>query len=245
MSRGVVIFMSILVVVPAFVVLIGLGSWQVQRLNWKNDLIYGRQVALDVEPVAMPSRDDIVERMSFRRVVVTGTFIHDQEFYFYAPKSGKTGYRVVTPVLQELGLTLLVDRGWIPADKLDPATRPEGQIEGDISITGIVRTDIVGIQGPLPDNDVENNEWFWVDPTAMSAVHGMYYRPALVVADETANPGGWPRGDATVPGLRNPHLGYAITWFSLAFALVLIWILALRRRLSGADSRPMKDWGED
>jgi len=245
MSRCAVIFMSILVVVPAFVVLIGLGSWQVQRLNWKNDLIYGRQVALDVEPVAMPSRDDIVERMSFRRVVVTGTFIHDQEFYFYAPKSGKTGYRVVTPVLQELGLTLLVDRGWIPADKLDPATRPEGQIEGDISITGIVRTDIVGIQGPLPDNDVENNEWFWVDPTAMSAVHGMYYRPALVVADETANPGGWPRGDATVPGLRNPHLGYAITWFSLAFALVLIWILALCRRLSGADSRPMKDWGED
>ena len=245
MSRGAIIFMSILVVVPAFVVLLGLGSWQVQRLNWKSDLIYGRQAALDVDPIPMPSRDAVVERMSFRRVVVTGTFIHEQEFYFYAPKSGMAGYRVVTPLLQELDLTLLVDRGWVPADKRDPATRPDGQIEGDITITGIVRTDIVGIQGLLPDNDVENNEWFWVDPTAMSAVHGMYYRPAIVAADETANPGGWPRGDVTVPGLRNAHLGYAITWFSLAFALVVIWILALRRRLSGADSRPMKDWGED
>jgi surfeit locus 1 family protein len=245
MSRGGIIFMSILVVIPAFVVLIGLGSWQVQRLNWKNEVIDGRQAALEVDPIPIPSRDDVVERMSFRWVEVTGTFIHDQEFYFYAPKSGKAGYRVVTPVLQRIGLTLLVDRGWVPADRRDPATRLEGQIEGEVTIVGIVRTDIVGIQGPLPDNDVENNEWFWVDPTAMSAVHGAYYRPALVVADDTANPGGWPQGDASVLGVRNSHLGYAITWFSLAFALVVIWILALRRRLSGVDSGPVKDWGED
>ena len=242
MSRAAIIFLSILVVVPALAVLIGLGSWQVQRLIWKNDLTAGRQAALDVEPVELPGIDRVVERMSFRRVIVTGVFQHDQEFYLYAPQSGRSGYRVITPVLQQLGLVLLVDRGWVPDDKRDPATRAQGQIEGEVTITGIVRNDIVGVQGPVPDNDVANNEWFWVDPAAMSAVHGMYYRPALVVADDTANPGGWPLGDAAVPGLRNAHLGYAITWFSLAIALVVIWFLALRRRLSGMETKPVLDW---
>lgn len=244
MSRAGVIGLSTLVVLPAFAALLGLGTWQVQRLLWKSVLIEAREAALAEEPRALPAQDRFVERMAFRRVTATGTFIHGQELYLYAPQSGKNGYRVLTPLQQDVGVVVLIDRGWVPADRRDPATRPEGQIQGEVTITGIVRNDIVGVQGPLPDNEPENNQWYWVDTAAMSAANNTYYRPALVSADGAPNPGGWPLGDAEPPRLRNPHLGYAITWYALALALSVIYVMALRRQLAGREKKPAPDWDD-
>ncbi len=244
MSRAGVIGLSTLVALPTFVALLALGTWQVQRLVWKNSLIEARQAALAEEPAALPGRDQVVERMPFRRVTVTGTFIHDQELYVYAPKTGKTGYRVLTPLQQDVGIVLLIDRGWVPADKRDPGTRPEGQITGEVTITGIVRNDIVGVQGPLPDNEPQNNQWYWIDTVAMGQANSNYYRPSLVAADGAPNPGGWPLGDAEPPTLRNSHLGYAITWFSLAIAMAVIYVIALRGQLAGRVKKPAPNWDD-
>ena len=244
MSRGGTIFLSALVALPAFAALLGLGTWQVQRLIWKTGLIEARETALAIAPAELPGRDAIVERMAFRRVTVTGTFLHDQEFFLYAPRAGRTGYKVLTPLQQDPGVVVLVDRGWVPEDKRDPATRADGQIPGEVTITGIVRNDIVGVQGPLPDNEPANNQWYWVDTAAMSEVHGIYYRPSLVAADAAPNPGGWPLGDAEPPALRNSHLGYAITWYSLALALTVIYVIALRSQLAGREKKPVPDWDD-
>ena len=245
MGSGRIVLLSVLVLLPAFVVLLGLGTWQVQRLAWKQGLIEERELALAQAPAALPGRDLEVEGMVFRRVSVTGTFQHEDEFHLYAPKSGRPGYRVLTPLRQDAGTSLLIDRGWVSEEMRDPETRREGQIPGEVTVQGIVRNDIVGVQGAAPDNEPENNLWFWIDPAVMSEVHNTFYRDSLVVADDTPNPGGWPQGEAGLAPLRNTHLGYAITWYSLSLALVVIWGIALRRRLAGREKVPVADWGDD
>jgi surfeit locus 1 family protein len=83
----------------------------------------------------------------------------------------------------------------------------------------------------VPDNRPDLNYWFWVDIPAMSAAAGLdHVAPYYIDADATPNPGGWPKGGVTRLTLPNNHLQYAITWFSLAVALIVIYVLFHRRQ---------------
>ena len=251
MSHRKVILTTIFVILPAVALLLWLGTWQLQRLAWKSDLIEMRDVNYAEAPVPVPVRDHKLERSGWRRVSTTGTFHHMSEFHLWRIRDGAPGYEVLTPLepadpgfaqrsdvnadrqVLEAGMSaapLLVDRGWVPVDLKDPSARREGQIGGEVTVAGYIRTDLDLRGTATPDNEPENNIWYFVDYAAMSARDGTIYRPAVLVADETPNPGGWPLGSTGVPSLPNRHLGYAFTWYSLAAAAAVIWALVLRRR---------------
>ncbi|MDA0654160.1 MAG: SURF1 family protein [Proteobacteria bacterium] len=233
MSRRAVVLTSIFVVTPVVVALLWLGTWQVQRLGWKTAQIELREFNYAQEPVRLPTRDTQLARAGWRRVFETGAFEHDREFHLWSIRDGAAGYDILTPLQPDQGGgPVLVDRGWVPVDRKDPATRTAGQVAGQVTVTGFVRTDL-DVPGPYtPDNEPEQNIWYVVDFPAMSARDGTFYRPAILVAVDTANPGGLPVGAAGLPELRNTHLAYAITWYGLALAAVVIWVLVLRRRPS-------------
>lgn len=231
MSRGVVLT-TIFVVFPAVVVLLWLGTWQVQRLQWKTSLIEMREINYAQAPIPLPVRDVQLGRAGWRRVVATGTFDHSREFHLWWIRDGAAGYEVLTPLAGDVGgaSLLLVDRGWVLVDLKDPATRASGQVEGEVTVTGYIRTDL-DVRGTYtPDNEPENNIWYFVDFPTMSERDGAFYRPAVLIADDTPNPGGWPSGATGIPSLPNSHLGYAITWYGLSIAAVVIWVLAILRR---------------
>lgn len=219
-------------------VLLGLGVWQVQRLLWKQDLIDTVTAQMAEPPVALPARIDDPAVWRYRRVTVTGTFLHDKEIHLIAHDGhGRLGYNVITPLVrQDGGGTVLVNRGWVSTDNKDPATRAEGQVSGVVTIDGIVR--LPWRQGWfVPDNDVQANVWFWGDVTGMAAAAGVDAPALLVGADATANPGDLPVGGQTRVTFRNDHLQYALTWFALAICLVVIYVLFSRRRVdSGTPS---------
>lgn len=215
-----------LVAAGGVAVLLALGSWQVDRLHWKEALITERAAQLAAPPEPLPAQSDDWRAWDFRRVTMAGEFRHEEEqLYGVAAVEGRVGHHVLTPLVRADGFALLIDRGWVPADQAHPAARRQGQLEGTVAITGIAR--YRGESRPgwfTPDNQPEQRLWYSYDLPALEAAVGMELLPVVVEADATPNPGGLPQGGRTNLELPNNHLQYAITWYGLAGALVAIYV---------------------
>ncbi|HEX4617530.1 MAG TPA: SURF1 family protein [Stellaceae bacterium] len=217
---------------PMLLICLALGAWQVERLFWKQDLIAQRQAAVAAAPAAVPKGLAEARDMEFHHVSDQGVFLNDKEIFLGATsEGGGQGYQILTPLLEPRGRAVFVNRGYIPAELRDPARRAAGQIAGTVRVQGLLRLPPAGRPNWfLPDNRPDLNYWFWVDLPAMSAADKLdRVAPFYIDADATPNPGGWPKGGVTRLTLPNNHLQYAITWFSLAVALVVIYVLFHRR----------------
>jgi surfeit locus 1 family protein len=221
-------------VLAATLVLLGLGTWQMQRLAWKEALIAERAAGLAQPAAALPAdfADDAAARaFDFRKVRVTGVFRHDLEQLFGAKARGNVlGHDVLTPLVPADGPAVIVNRGWVPADKAHPASRPKGQVEGEVTVSGLARYRAADRPGPFtPDNDPLDRTWYHYDMQAMATALGMALSPIVVEADETPVPGGLPIGGRSQITLANNHLHYAITWYGLAAALIGVYIVFRRQ----------------
>ncbi|HEX3974543.1 MAG TPA: SURF1 family protein [Stellaceae bacterium] len=216
--------------------LLGLGTWQVQRLQWKEGLIAERNAALAAAPVPLPQTLDAARALEFRPVRAEGEFLNDHELYLNAQSfSGDQGFLIVTPFRLGDGQIVFIDRGFVPTARKEPATRAAGQITGPTTVTGLLR--LPEPPGTFtPANEPQKNSWFSIDLPAMAQAAGVGSAlPFYVDADKTPVPGGWPQGGQTITDLPNNHLQYAITWYALAVALIAIYIrFAIRRRRSNA-----------
>jgi surfeit locus 1 family protein len=207
-------------------VLLGLGPWQLDRLAWKRDLIALRDAQLAAPAAPLPADAADWRSWDFRPVVVHGEFRHDLEQLFgVAAIDGQVGHHVLTPLVRSDGTAVLVDRGWVPADRAHPAARREGQVAGPLKVSGIAR--YRGSDRPswfTPDNGPDQSLWYWYDLPALEAALGLELLPVAMEADASPNPGGLPIGGQTRTELPNNHLQYAITWYGLAAGLFVIWI---------------------
>jgi len=216
----------------AFLILLGLGTWQVERLFWKEGLIAQRHAAVTAAPIALPQSLAAARPLEYHRVRVSGRFANDHELYLGATsRDGRAGYQVITPLRMADGATVLVNRGFIPQDRKPPESRSAGELSGDVTVTGLLRLPPLGKpHWFIPANSPERNYWLYVDIPAMAAAaHVPNVLPFYVDADATPNPGGLPLGGQTLLELPNDHLQYAITWYALAAALVVIYIIFIRR----------------
>jgi len=226
------LFWPTLFTAPVVLLCLALGSWQMQRLFWKRDLIAQREAAVSAAPMAAPQSLAEAKGLEFHHVTDDGIFLHDKEIFLGATsEAGRQGYQVLTPLLEPGGRIVLVNRGFIPAELKDPAKRAAGQILGTVRVQGLLRLPPAGKPTWfLPDNRPDLNYWFWVDLPAMSAADKLDRVASFYIdTDASPNPGGWPKGGVTRLALPNDHLQYAITWFSLAVALMVIYFLFHRR----------------
>jgi surfeit locus 1 family protein len=207
-------------------VLVGLGSWQLERLHWKEALIAQRAARLAAPPEPLPASSADWPAWDFHKVSARGTFRHDLEQLFgtYAV-DGALGHHLLTPLVGGDGPAVLVDRGWLPADKAHPAAHRQGQLEGTVEVSGIARYRADDTPGWFtPDNQPAERLWFGYDLEAMQAATGLELLPVVIEADATPNPGGLPIGGQTQIELPNNHLQYVITWYGLALALLAIYV---------------------
>ena len=217
-----------LITVPAVLAMLALGTWQVQRLFWKQDLIAERQAGLAAPVTPWPEAEGRLPQLFWHRISAEGEFLNERELVLAARSmNGNPGYHIVTPFQIAGGPMLMVDRGWVPLDRKESAARAPGQIAGPTAVTGILRP---GHQPSwlTPDNQPDTNFWFWLDLPAMALAAGADGRAvteAYLEADATPNAGGFPIGGQTRTELPNDHLQYAITWYALALALGVIYIL--------------------
>src|SRR5487761_2690262 len=120
--------------------LLGLGTWQVERLAWKNGLIAARQAAVVAPAVPLPQSLDAARDLEFHRVRAKGRLLNDRELYLHATAAdGDQGYHIVTPLALARGGTVLIDRGFVPERLKAPDTRAAANGDGAVAVTGLLR----------------------------------------------------------------------------------------------------------
>ena len=222
----------------ALAVLVGLGTWQVQRLAWKEGLLATIDERIHADPLPLDEVASRYPEIEYVPVTATGRFDHAAERHVFTTWEGESGYDVFTPLLLGEGRAVFVNRGFVPFDRKDPATRADGQVGGEVTVTGLARRGLA--EKPswvVPDNDPAKNVFYWKDVRAMRETSGLDpaidVLPFVVDAGDAANPGGLPVGGTTLIDLPNNHLQYAVTWYGLALALCGVFgyrLWSLRKR---------------
>lgn len=216
-------------VLMALIILVALGTWQVQRMFWKEALLADIQQRIH----AAPSSLEDIERLNasggdieYRKIVVSGTYDHGKEQHFFATFQGQTGYYIYTPMRLTDGRNIFVNRGFVPYEMKEASKRAEGEVAGVVSVEGLTRARLAAKPSSLlPENDLGKNIYYWKDWSAMASqanIAPSELVPFFVDANDAPNPGGWPKGGVTLIDLPNNHLQYAITWYGLALALVIV-----------------------
>jgi surfeit locus 1 family protein len=224
MSRLSRIVLAIAVVL-ATTVLLGLGAWQVQRLQWKEALIadVNARVAAPARPLAeIEAEYATTGDVDYFPVRLAGRFDNSREMYFYTTHNGRAGWNVYVPLAMASGRTALVNRGFVAAELKEPEKRREGLVAGEVEITGLARNVVLAKPNSMmPDNEPANRLFFWKSMPEMALAAGIEpdaLLPFFIDAGPAPNPGGWPQGGTTIIAFSNNHLQYAITWFGLAMA---------------------------
>ncbi|WP_226341279.1 SURF1 family protein [Gemmobacter serpentinus] len=202
--------------------LVSLGNWQMNRLHWKTAII-AEATARMTEPPAPLAQDIAFPRDRYLPVAVTGRFLGPELHVLTSIQNEGPGFLVIASYETDTGRKIMVDRGFIPEDQKDAARPPHAQaVSGNLS-----QPDDVNSATPAPD--LARNIWFGRDVTAMATALGT--EPVLIVAREDTGDGIRPRGVTAT--FRNDHLGYAITWYSLALAwlgMTGAYLWRIRRR---------------
>jgi len=212
------------------VILIGLGIWQLHRLEWKEALIADLNARLAAPPVSLS--ESIDHPAEFLHVHASGTFAHQGEIFVLDSQGGIPGWRVVTPLRSDDGIFVLVDRGFVADEQRDPSRRPGSQPEGHVEVSGYVSRHPGGQGLFTPDNDAAKNNWYWWDVPAMLAFGKVDPRSRVAPFILHALPGNdaavVPRPSSPVLGMSNKHLQYALTWFGLAIVLAAVAFFYVR-----------------
>lgn len=220
----------------SLVILCGLGTWQLQRLAWKRDLL-ARVAALQAAP-AQPAGAVLDKRASgqdidYTRVALDCPGLGAAPYLeLYGVRDGQAGVRLISacPSPGQGYRTVLVDRGFI-ADTISARPPVDAAARTPVALQGILRSP----DKPSPfaaANDVRNNHWYTRDVAAMARALGAQDpAPVFLMAETASNPEWKALVPAPLPTeIPNRHLEYALTWFGLAGALIGVYAAVLWRR---------------
>ncbi|KAF7960518.1 hypothetical protein EAE96_000198 [Botrytis aclada] len=230
-----------------------LGTWQVQRLDWKSKLIAKFEDRLVRDPLPLPPHIDpsAIKEFDYRRIFATGHFRHDQEMLI-GPRlhDGKDGYLVITPLERDgKDTSVLVNRGWIEKKYKKQASRPDGLPQGEVTVEGLLREPWKKNYF-TPDNSPQTQEFYFPDVEQMAKLTGS--QPVWI--EETMEPDllmAWDRAARGIPigrpaevNLRNNHAQYIFTWYALAAATsVMLWMVVKKPSADIARRvRQNKEW---
>ena len=194
-------------------VFILLGSWQIVRLDWKNNLILEIENSLKNSPVELTN----LNKENYLRIKTSGVIDFDKQIYLYGlNESGTPGFEVVNPILIE-EQNYLINRGWIPFEKKNSSeinVINESNIFGTLKLQG--RKNIF-----KPDNDIEENYWFSLNREDISKFTGKEFSKYIIYLDGNYQ---FPKPKKITANISNNHKKYAITWFSLAISILLLYL---------------------
>lgn len=201
-------------------ILIGLGTWQLQRKAWKEDLLQTIEANIAAAPAALP-QVPAKERDRYRAVTVEGEIEGNALHVFWVTEDAETGYRIIAPFVTTDGRRVLLDRGFIPA-----AEKATSLTIGQATVTGNLLWPDEG-DWTTPAPEVDTNILYARDVAYMA--ERLNTEPVLIVARSATPEAAVTPQAVTTAGIPNNHLQYAITWFSLAFIWAAMTIYFLRR----------------
>ena len=199
-------------------VLLSLGSWQLYRLNWKLNLISEIEHSLKNNPVELSKSD----KKNYLRIKTSGQIDFDKQIYLYnLNKSGKPGFEVINPIL--IGNeNYLINRGWISLDQKDQS---EINFVNEDKIIGTLKLQTKASTFK-PENDIEKNYWFTLNRDDVFKYTGKNFSNFIIYLNGDYKT---PEPKVITANISNNHKKYAITWFSMAISILLIYLYFRRK----------------
>ncbi len=213
------LFLFKIFVFLVIVLFCSLGTWQIYRLQWKQNLINQIDQGLKSDPIQYSKNLD----GNYQRVKLNGEYIFNSQIYLYSlNENGKPGYDVITPFETANKENILVNRGWIKKEMKDKLP----SITSSNDITGMLRK---ANRKNLftPDNDLKKNIWFYVDLKDIENITGKKFNEFIVYLEDKNID--IPKPKKISIDLPNNHLKYAITWYSISIS-ILFYYLYFRRK---------------
>jgi len=206
-------FLFSVFVIFFILVFVSLGTWQIIRLNWKNNLIFEIENSLKKPPVELSN----INHENYLRVKTSGDIDFEKQIYLYnLNENGTPGFEVINP-LSVNQKNYLINRGWIPFEK-----------KGMQEINEFDQKNIVGtlkLQGRKnifkPDNDIEKNYWFSLDREDIMKFTGKEFSKYIIYLNGDYK---FPKPKKITANISNNHKKYAMTWFSLAISILLLYL---------------------
>jgi surfeit locus 1 family protein len=206
-------FLFSVFVIFFILVFIALGSWQIVRLNWKNNLILEIENSLKNPSVELTQSN----KENYLKIKTSGFVNFNKQIYLYnLNEKGTPGFEVINPILID-NENYLVNRGWIPFEK-----------KGSKEINFFDENNIIGtlkLQGKKnifkPDNDIKENYWFSLNRDDILKFTGKEFSEYLIYLDGNYE---LPKPKKITANISNNHKKYAITWFSLAISILLLYL---------------------
>ena len=218
--------------------LLGLGTWQMQRLAWKTDILDAIAEKEAGEPRQLPIGAIDRHEWEFRPVAVTGRFDHTAEHRLVSRiYNGRVGQHVLTPFETDKGEVIIVNRGFVP-NVVKGITLPKGEID----ITGVLHM-VDDKNAFTPDNTEGDTDMYWTDPLhIMAMIEGdtlktemILFETAPEMAEGAAVEMSYPIAGQFQKDIPNNHLGYAVFWYSMALILcIMSYIYVIRTAREGA-----------
>lgn len=228
----------------AFVALIGLGTWQLQRLQWKTALIAHQATQSALPELSLTELKTLQgagvspTEIEHRRLHLSGELLQEKTCFYATSFQGKSGWLLLTPLVHDSQSIVFVNQGFIPF-----ALRENLELQTEkVTLRGILR--LLPTQKPhwtVPDNVPETHTCYWPERAALRAVAKI--PPSISILEflvdvEERRPSS-PRlvqTGSVYQQIRNPHLSYALTWYGLALALLVVFSVAsFKGRLTSSE----------
>ncbi len=203
-----------------------MGTWQLQRLEWKENIISSLEKSRNLPPFTnIPESGDIL----YKKVSLTGSFNYKNSIIIQAKYLGdRLGYQVIAPFSMKDKKTVLVNIGWFPKDIKNPSIGTEKIT----TISGLITQNKKTPPWFLPQNDIDNNIWYWEVTEQVISFFNKKYQYILppIIVHKANNDGNaaYPIPLDTKINIKNNHLGYAITWYSLALGIIIMYLVLIR-----------------
>jgi surfeit locus 1 family protein len=227
-----------------FAALVALGTWQLERRQWKQALIDTLTQRVNATPAALPAKEQwsglTSEHDEFRRIMFRAELVPGERALVYTvgsrlrPDVSGPGYWVFAPARLADGGRLVVNRGFVPADRVQTLDRSEEVGRGATTMVGYLRWPEA--RGWFtPQDEPARNVWYVRDHRAIAAAKRWgETAPFFVDQEGPAPPGGLPRPGPLAIALPDDHLQYALTWYGLAAVLAVVFAVWARGRQRAA-----------
>ncbi|KAI9613614.1 hypothetical protein KEM48_003742 [Puccinia striiformis f. sp. tritici PST-130] len=240
-----------LVLVSVPILTFALGTWQVQRLNWKKELIHDLENKMALEPISLPKQSilELFLNSNTEKLIKREIRSFERNFHRIQTRESELGYHLITPFYPDNGgQPILVNRGFIKRELKNPRSRPLSLETGDIEVIGMLRKQ-ESKSFFQPNNSKDLNQWYFIDIQEISEHLGT--APILVDAITYANSGklkemvasGLPIGRSPQIVLRNMHATYIATWYGLSAVTTVMAVMLLRKPMSGKSRYSGTNWG--
>ena len=200
-------------------IFIALGSWQLIRLDWKNELLNKIDASLEKEPVDLMTN----VHEDYLKIKTSGIIDFDKQIYLYSlNEKGAPGFNVVNPIIIN-NKNFLLNRGWISFDK---KSSKEINIFDNKIILGTLKKQIKASRFK-PANDIKNNYWFTLDRNDVFTYTNKNFSPFIIYLNNNLE---LPKPKIITVNIPNSHKKYAITWFSLALSIFFFYLYVRKNK---------------